>query len=401
MVPKPSPPDTRRVTYRVVLVSLLVWPIALWIAARDFPPWGDEIHFLDTVRMFGAGVSLDLLRRYPEMSGPLPFLTYGAWGHLVGFSTAALRLLTPFIAWAVTSLWFLFFMRHLRSPIASIVGVAILVLNPYFLGLSVFVFTDMLALLGLVMVAFGIQSRRAWMVAAGIAVATCSRQYLAFLAPAVIVAAWLVRSGAPRWRLGTAAFVGMLPLGALIWLWEGGLAPVNSLREVFLSERVHFNPHALSLYIAAPGAYLAPLVIPAAWKAGLRVWAVATVGALLVWLAPIQPSIVQTRMGIATVGFMHRAAVALLPPGMVNVVFMAFAVVTLAAVLSAGGQIVKEWRTGTLLPIDGFLWAAAICFLLLMPFSYMPWEKYALPLFMILSALLVKTLFRGSISRAV
>jgi len=82
------------------------------------------------------------------MSGPLTFAIYGAWGRLAGFGTAELRLLSPLIASATALVWFAFLRDRLRS--CTVVGLALatLVLNPYFIGLSVFVFTDMLALLG-------------------------------------------------------------------------------------------------------------------------------------------------------------------------------------------------------------------------------------------------------------
>lgn len=56
-----------------------------------------------------------------------------------------------------------------------------------------------------------------------------------------------------------------------------------------------------------------------------------------------------------------------------------------------------------------FPWSGILCFLLVMPFSYMPWEKYALPLllFMVLalcrdsSAILLEDPAHGSRSAAI
>ena len=39
---------------------------------------------------------------------------------------------------------------------------------------------------------------------------------------------------------------------------------------------------------------------------------------------------------------------------------------------------------------DRFLWAGVGSFLVVMPFSYMPWEKYALPLLMLSSLIFAR-----------
>src|SRR5437667_2479703 len=44
------------------------------------PYWGDEAHFVQTIRRFADGITLDTLRHYPEMSTPLPFVLYAVWG---------------------------------------------------------------------------------------------------------------------------------------------------------------------------------------------------------------------------------------------------------------------------------------------------------------------------------
>jgi hypothetical protein len=139
---------------RATRLALVLGPLVLWAAVRSRPPWGDEAHFLGTVRLFGQGISVDLLRTYPEMSAPLTYVLYAAWGRLAGFGTPELRLLSPVIASATGLLWFAFLKDHLRSRLAVSMSLATLVLNPYFIGLSVFVFTDMLALLGLGIVAY-------------------------------------------------------------------------------------------------------------------------------------------------------------------------------------------------------------------------------------------------------
>ena len=75
----------------------------------------------------------------------------------------------------------------------------------------------------------------------------------------------------PTYEFDTAiygtAVAGLIPLGLLVILWDWHLAPAHNVRDMYLSEGVRFDPHALSLYLAAPGAYLLPLVVSVARKA--------------------------------------------------------------------------------------------------------------------------------------
>ena len=122
---------------------------AAWWFTRALPPWGDEAHFLNTIRAFGQGISVDLLRTYPEMSGPLPFALFAWWGGLVGFGTAGLRGLSALIAFATLVLYHSTLEQHGLHGRLKYLLLVLFAANPYFVGLSVFVFTDMLALFGM------------------------------------------------------------------------------------------------------------------------------------------------------------------------------------------------------------------------------------------------------------
>lgn len=372
---------------------LLIGFAALWVFANGRPPWGDEVHFLETVRLFGRGVSLELLRTYPEMSAPLTYLVYSAWGHVAGFSTPELRLLSPAIAWVTAMVWWFVIDRNVRSVPVALLVLGSIALNPYFVGLSIFVFTDMLSLLGLGLVVLGVNSRRHWLTVLGLAIATTSRQYLVFLAPALVTADVLNRPrSADRWRLFIAAFAGTVPLMLLIWLWDGHLAPASAVREVYLTETPSFDLHALALYLAVPGAYLALLVVPGSLKATGGMWIAAAAAGLFQFVFPIQASVAQTRAGGSTVGFLHKAASSSLPPIAATVLFCLLAALFTAAMLYCARRALVEWRAGVASLTDVFLWAAIVSFLLVMPFSYMPWEKYALPLLMLSSLVLAKVI---------
>jgi hypothetical protein len=357
-----------------------MWPFALWVAARNQAPWGDEAHFLVTVRQFGDGLSLELLRSYDELSAPLTYIVYAAWGHLVGFETAHLRLLSP----ALASLMLFAYSRVLAhdgvNTQASMGALGVTALNPYFVGLSAFVFTDMLALLGMVMVWSGVQSGRPLVSAVGLAGATLTRQYSAFLAAAIVIMAVLANGNTPRQRMRwvAVAVVGMIPLGALVMLWGWSLSPVTYLRERYLADGLRFDPHAASLYLAAPGVYLFPLALVTLRQAQWTSWVAGLVVAMWVVLVPVQASPAQLGDGISTVGFAHRAFVAVLGDSS----HLGFVVAAIVGSASVTTWFVAEWarwsghaRTTNAL----FPWLALLSFGAMMPFSFQPWEKYALP----------------------
>jgi len=71
---------------------------ASWLFTGHLPPWGDEEHYLQTVRLFASGISVELLRTYEEMTTPLTFVVYSLWGQAVGLQTDRLRLLSVVLA---------------------------------------------------------------------------------------------------------------------------------------------------------------------------------------------------------------------------------------------------------------------------------------------------------------
>lgn len=374
-----------RHTQIIVAFLLLAWPLALWMFTHTRPPWGDEAHFLVAVRLFGEGLSLELLRTYPEMATPLSFVAYACWGGIVGFDTGMLRLLSPLVAFATTWIWWLVLCRACGGASRwTLVALAVIVFNPYFVGLSIFVFTDMLALFGLAVVTYGMLINRVVLVVVGIAVATLSRQYLAFLAPAVIAADLLTTAaGRRRGRLSLAGVVGLLPLGACVALWGWQLAPASPLRDLFLTEGLRFDPHALSLYLAVPGIYLLPMLLPVFRTVRAHTWLIAVAVGAFVLVFPVEGSIVQSRSGPGTVGFVHETLTPALPTPAVNAVFWIFATIWLTAAIHALRTLRQRMGAPPLTVADAFPWYGCAMFLLLMPFSYMPWEKYALPLLML------------------
>src|SRR5262245_47428982 len=171
--------------YRFSLVLTVFSFAALMAAVAPFAmpheAWGDEEHFVTTSILFGRHLTLDTLRSYPELSTPLPFVVYGLWGRLLGFDLLTLRLLSPLIALATYVMLHFVLHRWFEDGRIAFLGTLFVMLNPYMVGLSVFVFTDMITILA-ILVAFHGAWKEHWgryALAAGCAL--LARQYAAFL----------------------------------------------------------------------------------------------------------------------------------------------------------------------------------------------------------------------------
>ncbi len=348
-------------------------------------PWGDERHFAETVRLFANEPTLATLRTYPEMSGPLPFALYALWGMLAGLELPSLRVLSLLIAPASYLLCHRIVWLVFRNGIAALLLTLFLALHPYMIGFSVFVFTDGPAILFVLIALLGAVRDRPMIVFVGLAGALLSRQYLVFLPAAII--GWTLTTLAdpnqrrPAFELLVAALVATLPLALLTLLW-GGLSPDNNLRRLYLNEGLSFHPDFLVLYISLLFLYLLP-VVAFSWRQVYGDWRVNAVALVLgpsYFLFPVGASPYARDIGVHTVGLFHKALVALNGPAWIPhaVFFLGFVLglpIVIQVVRSAHARIRAGQRDLPLL-----LDLSILLFLIVMPFSYLNWEKYLLPL---------------------
>ena len=381
--------DNRRAgsTLLVAAVSA-AWLGVVALVALDRAPWGDERHYIETVWTFGREMGIETLRTYQgELAPPLAFALYAWWGRLVGFEVPRLRLLSLVIAFLTVMAVYALARRVLRDGRDAMLATLFFLLHPYTIGLSVFVFNDMPAILFAVLLAIGIAAGRPALVIIASAGGLVTRQYLAFLTAA---AALYYAIRWTRWRrpsdLGVLAGLGVscLPLAGMILLWHG-LAPASATRALYLSDGLSFHPASVTLYVSQLFTYLCPLLLlrPWPWAGRSRRWWFWVGGASLVyWLAPVRPAPPQVSAGKDTIGLLHRALRTTV--GRLGVVaedlffWIAFAL-GLSVLFSVVRDVVSR-RDGEWLDARTFLGLAVLCFLAVMPFSYMHWEKYFMPL---------------------
>ena len=372
----------RLLTYRTWVLFTLASLLVLAAAGLSQPAWGDEAHFVATIGLFARDISPRLIQDYPEVTPPLTFALYALWTKLAGSSLTSLRIFTLLIAFVTWNVLFRFLARVTDRPQAAW-GLALLVtINPYFLGTSIFVFTDMPAILFTLLAAWMLWEERLARFSLCVAAAVLCRQYAVVLPLAVIVEALYtsVAQRTIRWRPLLAAGSGLLPLAALMIVWHG-TAPTSGLRLWYVPNAAVFNLHAITSYLAFGTIYAIPVVawvlLRSPWRrTDILISAVGVLWTLIVPVAASEATIQQT--SYRTVGLVHRAIIGLLGDSTIAHVLLAACV---AVGCLAGIRLLRSLHLpvrGETEPLRQWLPMLWPLFLLIMPFSYQVWEKYLL-----------------------
>jgi hypothetical protein len=181
--------------------------------------------------------------------------------------------------------------------------------------------------------------------------------------------------------MALAIVIGCLPLAGLAWMW-GGLTPDNATRLVYAGAGQTYHLNSLVLYCALLTWFCLPalLVCRRFWPHNRKVLAGMLLLSQAYWFFPVRPSAVATGLDPLTVGLFHRLLKLIEPSGtLADAVFYLGFLVALG-ILWEGMRpvllLVKKRRFApALLPA-----CAVACFLLVMPWSYLHWEKYFLPI---------------------
>ncbi|MFH1374285.1 MAG: hypothetical protein ABII79_10865 [bacterium] len=382
--------------YTKSLLALVVSLIALQsvvigVAGLDRPYWGDESHFVPTVREFGDEISLDRLKHYNEMSGPLPFVVYALWGRAFGFEIHVLRILSVIIALLTGLVFHRLLYTVTGKPMVSVLGAVFLAGHPYMVGFSIFVFTDMLPILLLILACLALVKHSAGAFALAAAGALLCRQYYIFLplAAAAYALMGVIRGhestggqSAAQFakRLLVAGLFSVVPLGLLFLLWQG-VSPDNELRAHYLEQGLTFHLNYLVMYVCLLSIYLLPVVV-ARWRwfyRDRRTNVAALIVSWLYWLFPVTASPHALAIDVDTVGLFHRFLRWIGGSTFEQIVFYFGFLLGLPILIWLIRDCLTRIRRRQYdLPL--FLDLAVPAFLVIMPFSYLCWEKYFLPM---------------------
>jgi hypothetical protein len=166
----------------------------------------------------------------------------------------------------------------------------------------------------------------------------------------------------------------------LFFLWKGP-CPDGPFSPLYLKHGLFFRMNSLILYISLLSIYLAPFLIVrlryifSDWK----VLSGSVLVAMIYWLFPIRPSPCAVEAGIMTVGIFDRFLHLVTDHEFFRdfIFFVSFAL-GIPVVWRFIADVYYRFRTKSF-DINLFLDLSMLCFLLVMPFSYLHWEKYLLP----------------------
>jgi hypothetical protein len=311
-------------------------------------PIKDEVHFWLVARRF-AMEGLGVARDYQALSTPLPFALWGALGSVE--LARALNLLLSFLLVAFVG----------RRAVHAAVG---LVVFPYFVGASVLMYTDLLAaafvLIGLV----AYLRRRYVLSTVSFVLAIASRQYMIAFPAGLLL--YELTVGERRSKAAVAQALAVTSLLIWIVLW-GGFAPTLAL-ERWDPGTTGFaiRPQHSLYFLACVGAwYVVPEAVLErrvhAAPRGVLLISALVLGTLFVAFPPVA-----NVQGLPTMGYLDRAA-HLFPDA---IRLLLFYLLALAAVI-------RFWRPSlavTLVASNA----------LLMSKAHIAWDKYALPLLLVL-----------------
>jgi hypothetical protein len=354
----------------------------LAIAGINRPFWGDERHYFETIKLFGQSAYPKILFDYPEVTPPLFFMLFAVLGKFVGFSLLSFRIISLVIAFIVSVLIFLFSEQCIGEARKTFFLCIILMLNPYFLGLSLFVFNDMVALLFLLCSAMCFINNKYLFSAMFLGLGLLCRQYIFFAVCAMWSTKFLESLYSHNWKaikqFTVYLAIAVLPLAILMILW-GGMAPHMGTQKWIVYGVQRWSPQSFIMYIAFSGLYLLPVIVITKKNKFKAKWIFFTsiILGLIYFLYPIEASVVaQIQINEDTVGLVHKAIVFLVGHGLVESIILygatsiGFWILLLFLQRDLQRIKMKYFKKESMFSFSFYF------FLCIMPFSYQRWEKY-------------------------
>jgi 4-amino-4-deoxy-L-arabinose transferase-like glycosyltransferase len=349
--------------------------------------WGvDEYHHIDTIRLFVSSFSLHTLKTYTEMQPPLFYMIYASAGIVFGDHVWVYRLLTLFFA-AVSIAVLFFVLRSLtESNGRALGGIIIFLMNPYVMGLSVFVYSDMPALMFLSLAVLASLHKRPWLFCAAAACTLLCRQYNIFgpLAVALWTIILWVRNRRPDLlKFPLAALISLIPV-VIFFIYWGGFAPPGGIALRNPCNTRGFHPDYIVAYLTMLPVYVFPIIIHFSRQIfSFKRLGIAMFVGLTYLIFPIKVLPVIQEQGVPTVGFFHKAVKAITcgNSGIEHVVFYLLFCLSLCLVfwliaITVAAQRDDDKRSANIL----FGAVITLCFFATMGFSISVWEKYLVPL---------------------
>ncbi|BDQ04087.1 glycosyltransferase family 39 protein [Ignavibacterium sp.] len=352
------------------------------IIAIHCPLRGDEKHIIDTIKLFTTDLSFKTIKDYPEVTPPLFYIIYALWAKIFGSTIESLRIFTLLIALITWQLVFYLISLFVNKNKDSFLLSLLVIINPYFFGTSIFVFTDMLTIMFSLSAVILFLKDKYYLFLIFSSLAILCRQYAIIFPLAIIVFSiinlFIKKPINRRYIFGTV--LTFLPLLVLFFVW-GDILPVSGMRKWIVPAKNFYNISYINTYLTFSVVYLLPLVIYFIYKSiGLNFLnaGIAVIICLTFLQFPSQPSAATLmQANIRTVGFANIAFVKVF--GENSLMLKVF----LGILLFIGCYVNVILIRYFLIDIKNKIYDKKmilvivwILFLLIMPFSYQVWEKY-------------------------
>lgn len=361
------------------------------------PCWTDEGHFYRTTLQFLSHLHaspsefLAHIRSYGELSGPLPFIMFATAAGAFGAQLWKLRLVVLFMSLLTSVGFFALLRRQIEATSAGfpdadfarprvghmVLFMAPLLLNPYYWGTSVFLYTDMPAMLFLVWCLYLFVRGRYLPSGLLAGMALWCRQYFIFVPLGMLFWLGVSRSGREH-RALVAPFVALVVFLPLLLVWHG-LTPTlegtvfDGLRPSIHPGIVVFNVIVLVVYS------LSVLWLRLKRRPDWRTVLLAGILAPVYFMFPPRP-LPYPELTPSSMGFFDKFMEAVFKGGK-DVPYMLLFAVGSAALVSL---LRSGWRSQV-----GRLYSTLlVAFLAANLYGYLIWEKYSLPALPVVSLLL-------------
>lgn len=345
------------------------------------PPHSDEKHFVETIKLFYNNFSLSTLKDYPEISTPLFYYIYALWAKVFGFSLESLRIFNTLIALFSWQLIYRLFKLVTQNIKLAFLLSLLIIVNPYIIGLSFYVYNDNLNLLLLLAAILAFIKDRAILMSIFFSLAVLTRQYSVVFPLTMTFYSLLIffLQNKENKKYIFASVLSLIPLLVLIVIWEG-LAPKSGEELWIVENRSIYNIDYINSYISFSFIYAFPLVMFFIIRKGFdkNIFLLSMVLSTILSLFPIKPSLATlSQKDVFTIGYAHKYLVMLFgyETSLLKTVLYLFLFFGSYVTISLGKNLFWELKNRYLNNMSVFplLW---FFFLIIMPFSFQVWEKY-------------------------
>lgn len=383
-------------SYYIWFAFSLISLTLIGIISIRLPFRGDERHIIETIKLFSNNFTFGTIKDYPEVTPPFFYMFYALWAKIFSTSTESLRILTLIISLITWQLVYYLFSLFVKKELHTFLLSLLVIINPYFFGTSVFVFTDMLTILLILAAVISFIKNKFFLYTIFGTLAILCRQYAVIIPAAVILYSVLNYKNEKKLSSKNvfASILTLLPLFGLFIIWKN-ISPVSGIEKWIVVNSSIYNIDYINTYLTFSLIYIFPIAFMFLKKIKFvfSSFMIAFLFAILLSFFPVKPSAATLEFtDFKTVGFVHQAFANLFGYNTIWLKIILFGLLLAGCYINT--EIVKRFYSSVKTKsfnkeiIFILLW---ILFLFIMPISYQVWEKYLtmiLPFF-ILSMYLV------------